>query len=315
MHFTGHTQWCAEGAYSSLQQNVSTATFEFYQSLKELPPDLVTVLLKEDLQLIKQVFVAGTAHEIERLTFHFDMEAWRTYFAHLYFSFTPHSQALIMNEELVFGLTNSSFGQTLFRMATATYWQKDGGRLQSALYRSSVSSWKPKGWQNCDCDVDEGQSSHEITTFSELTADYPRAMQLPGFSSQSSAKLLEPEASSSMPEPQSLQGPLRAYQPSPIINGALLTSPTLKIRQFIEHLNNLSPKLVSAIGHYNETDKKQANLKGKQLHDLEITEFNSARDLKLDQSTEERMLHSLAEDLVPEHLELILREMLVDEVL
>lgn len=210
VHFTAHTQLSTEGPYSALQQSVSTASFEFYQTLKSLPPDLISVVLNEDLKLIGQAFIPVTIVEIERLAVSFDMEAWRNWFAHQYLDFKPLASTFILNDDQASNLTNSYFGQTLYRL-----------------------------------------------------------------------------------------------QP--------LANATLKIRQFIEHLNVVNAKNISAVCHFNECERKQADLKKKQPHDLEIVEFYRDFSYKLDQSAEERMLHSLAEDLSPVHLEVILRDMLVDE--
>jgi hypothetical protein len=95
---------------------VSQVTFEYYQSLKELPPDLLAEVLKEDLLLVKQVFLPGCALEIEKLTLYFDLEAWRNFFAKMYLSFRTQSITFILPEDLAFALTNSPFGKTMFRL-------------------------------------------------------------------------------------------------------------------------------------------------------------------------------------------------------
>jgi hypothetical protein len=95
---------------------VSLGTSEYYQSLKELPPDLLAGVLKEDLLLVKQVFLPGCALEIEKLTLDFDLEAWRNFFAKMYLSFRSQSITFILPEDLAFALTNSSFGKTMFRL-------------------------------------------------------------------------------------------------------------------------------------------------------------------------------------------------------
>jgi hypothetical protein len=210
VHFTAHTHFYADGPYSSCQQSVSNCSFEFYQSLKELPPDLLSALLKEDLRLVEQVFLPGCAREVERLSLYFELEAWRTFFGQRYAKFTPQSSPFIIPDDLAFALTNSPFGQAMFRLR-------------------------------------------------------------------------------------------------PFANA------TQKIRQFIEHLNAVSPRYLAMIHHYNDSEIRQEAIKRRQLQDTEIEEFNRELSLSLDQSHEERMLLSLWHDLSPAQLDHIIKDLQAEE--